>query len=105
MAVPDMSARGGVSSVKRPLRAPLAITSDGDVLLNLVELTGAPVIERVARELAGLDAPVFVGVRLTAGEIDAVLDRIDNALAEAVGRLVGQRRRRLVTRSRRTTRS
>lgn len=103
--MPDVSVRGGVPAVKRPVRAPLAITSDGDVLLNVAELMDGPERERLLREAVRTNAPVFIGVRLTTAEIDAILEHVDNALAETVGRLVGHRRRRLVTRSKRTTRS
>jgi hypothetical protein len=59
---------------------------------------------RVALELAG---DLFIGVAMTETECALARMRLDNAGAEAVARVVGerQRRRRETTRKRRTTRS
>lgn len=90
---------------RRVVVAPLAVTCEGDVLLNLWELLDDRAREHLLREVVRSKGQVFIGVRLTPAELRVALGRVDNAVAEAVGRLVGQRRRRLVTRSNRTSRS
>lgn len=85
--------------------APMAITSDGDVLLNAATIAGATDLEAVVRAAKNDGLAVFVGVILSPRETEFVLSRLDNAADEAAARLVGQRRRRAVTRSKRTTRS
>ena len=76
---------------KRRVRAPLAVTSDGTVLLNAAELDVA----------AGGESEADVFVPLTPAELRRLYKRLEDAMAEAVGHIVGQRRfRRARSRSR-----
>lgn len=94
-----------VSAVKPVLRAPLAITCEGEIVLNVGELTHLPTRQEIIGEALRMNEPLFIGLRLTPAELRKVLARLDNAIAEGVAHIVGQRRRRFVTRRRRTTKS
>ena len=113
--MPGVRLRRGVSAVKRTARASIAFTSEGDVLLNVEELLqleqvraaleGIPKGTTPLAQWVGTGEALFIGVPLTPAELARFRKRMDDSLAEAVAHLVGQRRRRLVTRRRRTTRS
>jgi hypothetical protein len=76
-------------------QAPLAIGSDGSILLNcshLVERGGdLDHVVRAAREQGG---PIFIGVAMTAAEAKTALQALDDACAEIVARIGGRRQLR-----------
>ena len=79
----------------RVLRAPLAVTSEGDVVLNVVELDVAADVASVARALAGVNGYVFVGVMLRRDEARGVLRDVAMLLPNVTGQAsAGWRRRR-----------
>ena len=78
----------------RVLRAPLAVTSEGDVLLNVVELDVHADVASVARALAGVDGYVFVGVMLRRYEARGVLRDVAMLLPNVTGPVGSRRRRR-----------
>jgi hypothetical protein len=83
-----------MSMKARVLRAPLAVTSEGDVLLNVVELDVAADVASVVRALAGVDGYVFVGVMLRRDEARGVLRDVAMLLPNVTGPVGSRRRRR-----------
>ena len=79
---------------KRRVRAPLAVTSDGVVLLNTAELGIA----------TDDDSEADVFVPLSPAELRRLYTRLDNAMAEALAHIVGQRRFRKARRRSRARR-
>jgi hypothetical protein len=95
-----------MSPVSRVLDlAPLAVTSDGTLFVNVAKLTTATDLESVVRGAQEDARPVFVGVMMSVREAELVMASLDNAADETAANIAGQRRRRAATRSRRTTRS
>ena len=85
--------------------APLAVTSDGTLFVNVAKLTTATDLESVVRAAQEDKRAVFVGVMLSPREAEFAMARLDSAVDETAARVFGQRRRRAATRKRRTTRS
>jgi len=77
----------------RILAAPLAVTSDGRVLINLAGAGPADPVKLVERALAegGL---VFVGVVLGRKEVAFALKHLDDSAAELASWIWGGRQRR-----------
>lgn len=73
--------------------APLALTSDGDVLLNVATIASATDFETVVRAAESEHRAVFVGVMLSPREAEFAIARLDNAADETAARIVGGRRR------------
>lgn len=75
--------------------AALAVTVTGDVLLNVAHARAAVDLADLIRELSTFprDA-IFVGVVLRRREVTAVLERLDDASAEAAARVIASRQRR-----------
>ena len=87
-------------------RAPLAITSDGTMLANIVEVVSVNEVTAAIEQAAERGALVFVGVPVSRVEATAILAHLDGAAAEAIAKIVGrQRRRRVTARRRRKTAS
>ena len=73
-------------------RSPLAITFDGEVLVNVEQFTtdGSTMAEVVAIAQAEPGA-VFIGVPLSHPEIQQVLHRLRHGCHEAVAYMIGSR--------------
>lgn len=69
--------------------AAIAAASDGSVLINLVAELPVALQAKLAQALG---AAVFVGVELSEHEAHQVVERLDDAAAEASARLMGVRR-------------
>jgi len=84
--------------------APMAVASDGSILLNIALAGDQDIVKLVERALAE-GGTVFVGVAITEAERVLALKRADDAAAETVGWILGgrQRRRRLTARRIRKT--
>jgi hypothetical protein len=78
---------------KTLVRDPLAIGSDGTVLLNLLEVCGTSRPEELLQRALEQGGPVFIGVGLTQAEIDLARERLGHSAAEAAARLVAGRLR------------
>ena len=74
--------------------APLALTSDGTVLVNLAHFDGPRSPAALLRRALAQKGQVFIGVQLTEQEVDDVLERLRHGSAEAVAYVVGARQGR-----------
>jgi hypothetical protein len=92
---------------RRLHEAALAVTLDGTVLIGMTHVGRERDPEALLRLALEEDGDVFIGVAMTETEGALARMRLDNAGAEAVARVVGQRqrRRRETTRRTRPTRS
>ncbi len=75
----------------RTSRAPLAVASDGTVLMNAITLTVDDDLDAVIQAAKALGGTVFVGVELGKGEVNQALRMLDDMAAEIAAR-VGARR-------------
>ena len=78
---------------KKLVRDPLAIGSDGTVLLNFKELCATATRKELLQQALEQDGRIFIGVGLTRAEIDIVRERSGHAAAEAAARIVAGRTR------------
>jgi hypothetical protein len=85
----------GEKAIKKPnpIDAPMAIASDGMLLINLTHLDGSGDVLGDARRLMAEGHAVFIGVALGPELRRVVVRDLDDALADVVGR-VGARLRR-----------
>lgn len=67
--------------------APLAIATDGSVLLNAIAFTAKDEPNAILAAALTLKRPVFVGVALTMEETHEALPLIDDAAAEIAARV------------------
>lgn len=75
----------------KELQAPIALSSSGQVLLNVNLLSREELL--ALRRRPGSSKPQrFVGIVLSRGEVKKVLRALDDGLAEAIGLLVGAAR-------------
>ena len=79
---------------RRVHRAPLALASNGTVLLNLAEFDGARSPAALLKRALAQEGAVFIGVRLSGAEVQRVLARLDDNYAEAAAYLAGGRQRK-----------
>lgn len=73
---------------------PLALTSDGDVLINLATIAYSTDFETIVRAAKRERGALFVGVILSPREKVFALARLDNAADETAARIVGRRQHR-----------
>lgn len=73
--------------------APLAVTSDGTVLVNVAGYQGVLEPERLLEMALADEGEVFIGVVLDAGEVEQVLERLSHGTAEAAAYVLGARLR------------
>ena len=74
-------------------RALLAVTSDGDVLLNVARFDVPKKIEDIVRVALRQRGAVFIGVALSPAEVRRLLDEAAMVLPNVTGPLVGRRQR------------
>ena len=67
--------------------APMAIASDGSVLVNLTHLDSSGDVIEDARRLMRDGHQVFIGVALAPGMRRLVMGELEDALADVVGRV------------------
>ena len=79
---------------RRVHRAPLALYSDGSLLLNLAEFDGARSPAALLERALEQEGAVFIGVQLSSAEVQRVLARLDDSYAEAAAYLAGGRQRK-----------
>ena len=74
-------------------KAPIAVTTAGALVVN-VSGFGPTNIEGLIALALDDEAKIFIGVVVGDKEKDLVMGRLDNAAAEAVGKIIGKRGRR-----------
>jgi len=79
---------------RRVHRAPLALCSDGTVLLNLAEFDGVRSPAALLERALAQEGAVFIGVQLSGAEVERVLTRLDDNYTEAAAYLAGGRQRK-----------
>ncbi len=86
--MPDVPIRWELP-VMRPSRSPVAVTLDGEVVVNLLELDVNPDPEEIISALRRQRGRVFVGVVLSGREMKRLLREVDlvfpNVLMPTVG--------------------
>jgi hypothetical protein len=84
----------GVRTMSRTIdRAPLAVTSDGTVLLNVARFDVPRRIEEIVRVAMSQRGVVFIGVALSPAETKRLLKEVALILPNASAPLVGRRQR------------
>ena len=79
-------------------RAQLAVTSEGDVLLNVARFDVANRVEDVVRMALRQRGAIFIGVALSPAEVTRLLDEAAVLLPNATGPMVGRRQRGILRR-------
>lgn len=74
--------------------APLALTSDGTVLVNVAVFDGRRDLAALVRKARATRGRAFIGVEVDGREVAVVLECASHAHAEAVAGIVGKRQRR-----------
>ena len=74
-------------------RALLAVTSEGEVLLNVARFDVPKKIEDIVRTALRQRGAVFIGVALSPAEVRRLLDEAAMVLPNVTGPLVGRRQR------------
>jgi hypothetical protein len=75
-------------------RAPLALASDGTVLLNVAEFDEPKNIEDLVRTALKQRGVVFIGITANSSEVRFIMERIHDAAHEAACLSAGRRQRR-----------
>jgi hypothetical protein len=75
-------------------KAPVAVTTEGALVVNVAGFGPTNIEGLVARALDD-DAELFIGIVVDESERELLLERLDNAAAEAVAKICGQRKRGL----------
>ena len=74
-------------------RAPLAVTSEGVVLLNVARFDVPKKIQEIVRVALQQRGAVFIGVALSPAEVRRLLDEAAMVLPNVTGPLVSRRQR------------
>jgi hypothetical protein len=74
-------------------RAPLAVTSDGDVLLNIARFDEPKKIEEIVRMAVRQRGAIFIGIALSRREVKRLLDDAAMVLPNLTATLEGKRQR------------
>ena len=92
--MPIMRVRGRVCSMSRVIDvAQLAVTTDGDVLLNVARFDVPKTVQDIVRTAFRHRGAVFIGVALSPAEVQRLLDAAAMLLPNLTGPLVGRRQR------------
>lgn len=73
-------------------KAPVAMTTEGVLVVNVAGFGPTNIEGLLARALDD-DAELFIGVVVDENERTVLLERLDNAAAEAVAQIYGKRKR------------
>jgi hypothetical protein len=92
--VPQLPVRGTVLAMSRVHHAPLALASDGTVLVNIAHFDGPHSTAALLALALKQPGPVFIGVVLSQEELEGALLRLSHGHAEAAAYVVGARQRR-----------
>jgi len=74
-------------------KAPAAVTTEGALVINVAGFGPTNIEGLIARALDD-DAELFIGIVVDENERELLLERLDNAAAEAVAKVYGKRGRR-----------
>ena len=74
---------------KRSHSAPLALTLDGGLLLEVSARLDSALVTKLAKALSVRPSELFVGTRLPPAQRTQALNRLDDAAAEAAARIHG----------------
>jgi hypothetical protein len=83
-----------VTPKARSLAAPLALTSAGEVLINVAASAGPLDPQKLVERAVAEGGQVFVGVVLAPREVASALRALDDATAEMASWIFGGRHRR-----------
>ena len=84
----------GVSRRAKVHQDPIAVTSSGDLLVNVGLFDGVTTLEEILRRAKRARAEVFIGVTVEDEEVPLVADRVRDACREAAAFIEGERRRK-----------
>ena len=73
-------------------QAPVAVTTEGALVVNVAAFGPTNIESLIARALDD-DAELFIGIVIDESERGLLLERLDNAAAEAVAKIYGKRSR------------
>ena len=79
---------------RRVHRAPLAVASDGTVLLNVTEFEGVKRPEELLKIALREEGRVLVGLELEPKEVKTILARLEHCTAEGAAVVVAARQRK-----------
>jgi hypothetical protein len=71
-------------------KAPIAVTTEGALVVNVAGYGPTNIEGLIARALDD-DAELFIGIVVDKKEHRLLMERLDNAAAEAVGMVIGKR--------------
>jgi len=71
-------------------RAPLALASDGSLLVNVYHWDGANDPQTLLRQAAASGRPVFIGVVAAAHCVDDAFGEMDDAAASIAGKMLAR---------------
>lgn len=75
-------------------RAPLALSSDGAILLNVAMFDAPKTPERLFQLAISERGPIFIGIVVGTDELAQLRDDIDDAALQAAFRIVGSKQAR-----------
>jgi hypothetical protein len=73
--------------------APIAVTTEGALVVNVASFGPTNIEGLLARALDD-DAELFIGIVVEDDELELLMERLDNASAEAVALVIGKRTKR-----------
>ena len=79
--------------MSRVLTSPLALTSDGNLLLGMTHTDGSLQPEALLERALASGSRVFIGIEVTPGEATYVRTFLHDGCCEAVATVAGQRAR------------
>lgn len=93
--MPIVSLRRAVSTMSRRVSAaPLAVTTSGELLVNVAMIGGDVSLAAVLEAARNAGSTVFVGIVLSRVEARFALARLDNGADETAAKIAGKRHRR-----------
>ena len=76
---------------RRIHKADVALTSHGALVVNVAALVNAPYIDKLIARALDEEGEIFIGIVVTEEEKQVLLERLDNAAAEALAMVIGKR--------------
>ena len=76
---------------RRIHKADVAVTSRGALVVNVAALVNASYVEMLIARALDEEGEIFIGIVVTEEEKLVLLERLDNAAAEALAMVIGKR--------------
>ena len=76
---------------RRIHKADVALTSQGALVVNVAALVSAPCVETLIARALDEEGELFIGIVVSEREKQMLLERLDNAAAEALAVVIGKR--------------